>query len=129
MNRVKAMTILVVDDESESRQVLVDILKAEGYEVRPADSGQLALASVMAQPPDLILLDIRMPDMDGFEVCRRLKSRAATEEIPVMFISASGELEEKVDGLRLGAVEVQDASATPVCSALPLVIAIALWAN
>ena len=99
------MTILVADDESESRQLLVDILKAEGYEVRPADDGQLALASIMAQPPDLILLDIRMPDMDGFEVCRRLKSRAATEEIPVIFISASGELEEKVEGLRLGAVD------------------------
>ena len=63
------MTILVADDESESRQLLVDILKAEGYEARPADNGQLALAAVMAQPPDLILLDIRMPHMDGFEVC------------------------------------------------------------
>src|SRR4051812_45329999 len=89
-SRVKGMTILVVDDESESRWLLVEILEAEGYEVRPADDGQLALASVMAQPPDLILLDIRMPDMDGFEVCRRLKSRAVTEEIPVIFISASG---------------------------------------
>ena len=94
------MTIIVVDDESESRRLVVDILKAEGYEVRPTDNGQLALASVMAQPPDLILLDVRMPDMDGFEVCRRLKSRAATAEISVIFLSASGELEEKVEGLR-----------------------------
>jgi len=89
------MTIIVVDDESESRRLVVDILKAEGYEVRPTDNGQLALASVMAQPPDLILLDIRMPDMDGFEVCRRLKSRAVTEEIPVIFISASGNWRRK----------------------------------
>jgi len=98
-------TILVVDDEPESLRLLVGILKPEGYEVRPADSGQLALASVTAQPPDMILLDVRMPHMDGFEVCRRLKARVESRDIPLMFISASGRVEERVEGLKLGAVD------------------------
>jgi PAS domain S-box-containing protein len=99
------MTILVVDDESESRALLTTILTAEGYEVRPADRGELALASVAAARPELILLDIRMPGMDGFEVCRRLKQRAETRDIPLMFISASGSLQERVEGFKLGAVD------------------------
>ena len=90
------MTILVVDDESESRRLLVDILKAEGYEVRPADNGQIALASVMAQPPDLILLDIRMPDVDGFAVVEGLREDPGTAGIPVVVLtSKSMTAEEK----------------------------------
>jgi PAS domain S-box-containing protein len=73
--------------------------------VRPADTGELALASVQAAPPDLILLDIRMPGMDGFEVCRRLKSDPAARQIPLMFISGITEIEERVQGLKLGAVD------------------------
>jgi DNA-binding response OmpR family regulator len=99
------MTIVVVDDESESRTLLTAILTAEGYDVRPADSGNLALAYIAAHLPDLILLDIRMPGMDGFEVCRRLKERAETRDIPLMFLSASLQLSERVEGLRLGAVD------------------------
>src|SRR6185295_2551248 len=67
-------TILVVDDDSYSLRLLTDTLTGGGYRVRPADSGELALASVDAIAPGLILLDIRMPGMDGFEVCRRLKA-------------------------------------------------------
>jgi CheY-like chemotaxis protein len=67
-------TILVVDDEPESLRLLTRILANEGYQVHPSDSGELALASVSAEPPDLILLDIRMRGMDGFEVCRRIKA-------------------------------------------------------
>src|SRR5215471_8755981 len=99
------MTILVVDDDSESRALLTTILTAEGYEVRPADRGELALASIAASRPELILLDIRMPGMDGFEVCRRLKQSAETQDIPLMFISASGSLQERLEGFKLGAVD------------------------
>lgn len=98
-------TILVVDDTHPSLKLLTDVLTAAGYEVRPADSGELALASVAARPPELILLDIRMPGMDGFEVFRRLKTRERSRDIPVMFLSAVTETEQRVEGLKLGAVD------------------------
>ncbi|HCE67012.1 MAG: hypothetical protein A2X82_03785 [Geobacteraceae bacterium GWC2_55_20] len=98
-------TILIVDDTPESLRVLTEILKPEGYSVRPANSGELALASIAAQPPDLILLDIRMPGMDGFEVCRCLKADEATRGIPVIFQSAATDLADRLEGLRLGAVD------------------------
>jgi PAS domain S-box-containing protein len=97
--------ILVVDDGRESLALLTNMLAAEGYDVRPADSGQLALASATAKPPDLILLDIRMPGMDGFEVCRRLKACEKTRDVPIMFITSARDVEERVEGLRLGAVD------------------------
>ncbi|MDA8429750.1 MAG: response regulator [Geobacteraceae bacterium] len=98
-------TILVVDDTPESLRALTGILQQEGYSVRPANSGQLALASIAAQPPDLILLDIRMPGLDGFEVCRRLKSEEATRNIPVIFQSAATDLADRLEGLKMGAVD------------------------
>ena len=98
-------TILVVEDTAESLMMLTDLLSAQGYMVRPADSGELALASVAAKIPDLILLDIRMPGMDGFEVSRRLKALEDTRDIPIIFISALSATEERVEGLRLGAVD------------------------
>ncbi|MDD5348678.1 MAG: response regulator [Chthoniobacteraceae bacterium] len=98
-------SIVVVDDTLASLKLLTDTLAAEGFEVRPADSGALALASVASRPPEVILLDIRMPGMDGFEVCRRLKARPESREIPVLFISATTDQEERVEGLRLGAVD------------------------
>ncbi|MRR33660.1 response regulator [bacterium] len=98
-------TILVVDDTPTALKVLMDTLVAEGYQVRPANSGELALASVASNVPELILLDIRMPGMDGFEVCRRLKSREESSGIPVIFISALVELEDRVEGFRHGAVD------------------------
>ncbi|TAK31305.1 MAG: hybrid sensor histidine kinase/response regulator [Chloroflexota bacterium] len=97
--------ILVVDDTSAALKLLTDILTAEGYQVRPANSGELALASVAAKPPELILLDIRMPGLDGFEVCRRLKSCEESRDIPVIFISAVAALEDRVEGFALGAVD------------------------
>jgi DNA-binding response OmpR family regulator len=97
--------ILVVDDTPTALRVLTDILAAEGYEVRPASSGELALAAVALKPPELILLDIRMPGMDGYEVCRRLKSREEGRDISIIFISALTEVEERVEGFRLGAVD------------------------
>ena len=98
-------TILVVDDTAANLKLLVEILATAGYQVRPADSGALALASVAASPPELILLDMRMPDLDGFEVIRRLTSRAESRDIPVIFISASTEVDQRVEGLLLGAVD------------------------
>ena len=98
-------TILVVDDESESLGLLTGILVAEGYQVRSANSGQLALASVAAWLPQLILLDIRMPGVDGFEVCRRLKARDETRNIPLLFISSATDVKQRVKGLALGAVD------------------------
>ncbi len=98
-------SILIVDDEADSLSLLKGILAAGGYRVRSADSGRLALASVAGWLPELILLDIRMPGMNGFEVYRRLRAIERLQNIPVMFISAASELEERVDGLALGAVD------------------------
>lgn len=97
--------ILAVDDTPASLKLLSDILKEEGYEVRSAISGELALHSAFANPPELVLLDIRMPDMDGYEVCRRLKANPATKGVPVIFVSAVLDTEQKVQGFELGAVD------------------------
>lgn len=97
--------ILVVDDEADSRKLLWSVLSSEGYNLRVADGGELALASVSVRRPELILLDLRMPGMDGFEVCRKLNDSADTRDIPVIILSGSGGMAEKVEGLRLGAVD------------------------
>jgi two-component system, cell cycle sensor histidine kinase and response regulator CckA len=97
--------ILIVDDESESRKLMTAMLTDEGYQVNAADGGKLALASIAIRRPELILLDIRMPGMDGFEVCRRLKDNVDSRDIPLIFLSASGQLSERVEGFRLGAVD------------------------
>jgi len=99
------MKILVVDDEFESRTLLAELLTSEGYEVRAADGGPLALVSLGVNRPDLILLDIRMPQMDGFEVCQRIKENNDAREIPVIFLSSSTDVSERVKGFRLGAVD------------------------
>jgi signal transduction histidine kinase len=98
-------TILAVDDTSESLALLVKILTPVGYQVRPADSGELALSAVAANLPDLILLDVRMKGMDGLEVCRRLKACEETRHIPVILISAFADVKDWVEGLELGAVD------------------------
>ncbi|TAN80276.1 MAG: diguanylate cyclase [Gallionella sp.] len=97
--------ILVVDDTIENLNFLLEVLTKAGYRVRPARSGDLALRSVHAKAPALILLDIRMPGMDGFEVCRRLKADETTRHIPVIFASAVSDTAEKVKGFELGAVD------------------------
>jgi putative nucleotidyltransferase with HDIG domain len=81
------------------------ILKEEGYEVRAAINGELALHSAASNRPELVLLDIRMPGMDGFEVCRRLKAQPETRNVPVIFVSAISDTVEKVQGFALGAVD------------------------
>ena len=97
--------ILAVDDTEVSLKILSELLKEEGYSVRSAISGELALRSAAHQAPDLVLLDIRMPGMDGFEVCRQLKSLLETRDVPIIFISALADTDEKVHGFQLGAVD------------------------
>ena len=98
--------ILIVDNiPIIQRSLLMDILVPEGFHVQFANNGELALRSVASNPPHLILLNINIPGMDGFEVCRRLKTQEESREIPVLFISDLPGLEEKVNGFGLGAVD------------------------
>lgn len=97
--------ILAVDDTPASLKLLTETLLAEGYNVRAAINGELALHAAANQPPELVLLDIRMPGMDGFEVCRRLKADPNTRDVPVIFVSALNEMDEKLQGFNLGAVD------------------------
>ncbi len=101
----KPQSILIVDDTAENLTVLRDILAHEGYRVRPVLQGALALKSAAADPPDLILLDIMMPGMDGYETCERLKADEKTRDIPVLFISALDGTESKVHGFEVGALD------------------------
>ena len=97
--------ILVVDDSPGSLKLLVDFLGHHGYQVRPAADGHLALRSVAVEAPDLILLDVLMPGMDGYEVCRRLKADQQFCHIPVIFISGLDEVVDKLKGFETGAVD------------------------
>lgn len=98
----KAASILVVDDTIENLQLMASMLQQQGYEARPVPSGKLALQAIGHAPPDLILLDINMPEMNGYEVCQRLKADAKTRDIPVIFISALDEITDKVRAFALG---------------------------
>jgi len=97
--------ILIVDDTAANLKLLSKMLTDSGYRVRAARSGAHALAAVQAAPPDLILLDIVMPEMDGYEVCRHLKEDERTRDIPVLFISALGEVKDKVKAFTAGGVD------------------------
>ena len=97
--------ILVVDDTRENVRLLVNALGNEGYRVRPALSGKAALEAANAEAPDLILLDILMPEMDGYEVCKALKAERELKDVPVIFLSALGEVADKVKGLNAGGVD------------------------
>src|SRR5690349_7013604 len=97
--------ILVVDDTPSNVTVLIDLLQDEGYIIHEARDGQAALDLVPEVSPDLILMDINMPRLNGFEACRRLKANAATQDIPVVFVSAWGELDDKINGFKAGGVD------------------------
>ncbi|MDX2273534.1 MAG: response regulator [Cyanobacteriota bacterium] len=97
--------ILLVDDTLENLEVLDGLLTEHGYDVRQATDGQMALMGVEADPPDLILLDIMMPEMNGYEVCQRLKSKPETWDIPVIFISALDDAFDKVKAFEVGGVD------------------------
>ncbi len=95
-------SILIVDDTPDNLRLLTKILKDDTYHVRATKTGREALASVSAELPDLVLLDIKMPDMDGYEVCRRLKADDASKNIPVIFISALDSIDDKKKGFEVG---------------------------
>jgi len=95
--------VLIVDDEEPNRMLLRDPLEAHGYEIIEAENGEQALQKVEQRPPDVILLDVMMPRMDGFEVCRRLKNDARTAHIPILIVTALSERMERMKGIAAGA--------------------------
>ena len=97
--------IMIVDDNPANLKLLEDMLLQRGYEVRSFPLGRLALAAAIKNPPDLILLDINMPEMNGYQVCERLKSTQGLSDVPVIFLSALNETEDKVQAFRSGGVD------------------------
>ncbi len=107
--------VLVVDDEEHNRSLLRDPLEVRGYEIAEAENGLEALEKIVARPPDVILLDLMMPRMDGFEVCRRLKADPKTAHIPILMVTALSERGDRLLGIHAGAndflnkpIDVQD---------------------
>lgn len=97
--------ILVVEDTPASLKLLTGLLSDAGYRVRPAPDGELALWSARGHPPELILLDVRMPGMDGYQVCRQLKNDPGLKEVPVIFLSACTDTDDKLKGFEAGGVD------------------------
>lgn len=97
--------ILVVDDTPANLRLLAGILNGKGYKVRPVPNGELALSAARGMPPDLILLDIMMPEMNGYEVCQKIKADERTRDIPVIFISAINDVLDKVKAFAVGGVD------------------------
>ncbi len=100
-----ANSILIVDDTKDNLNLLSKMLEEKEYKVRLATKAKLALKSALAFPPDLVLLDIHMPEIDGYELCRRLKQDAKTQDIPIIFISTSGETFNKIEAFAVGGVD------------------------
>ncbi len=100
-----AANVLIVDDTPANLRLLAGILGEAGYQVRPVRDGRMALSAAQSNLPDIILLDIMMPEMDGYEVCRQLKADEKTKDIPVIFISALDDVHDKVKSFSLGAVD------------------------
>ncbi|MBC8097865.1 MAG: response regulator [Armatimonadetes bacterium] len=98
-----AEKILVVDDDTDSLKLISVMLQRQGYEVLVANGGQLGLAKATAEHPDLIILDMMMPDMNGLEVCRRLRAQAATQHTPILMFTAKTLIDDKVAGFEAGA--------------------------
>ncbi|MBR8838889.1 MAG: response regulator [Stigonema ocellatum SAG 48.90 = DSM 106950] len=97
--------ILIVDDLIENLHVLTEILSKQGYKVRSVTNGKMALKTVCNNPPDVILLDIKMPDIDGYQVCSTLKAEEETSDIPIIFLSALNEVFDKVKAFEVGGVD------------------------
>lgn len=105
MKKRRPPSILIVDDNPANLKVLTVMLTKRGYDVRPVRNGKLALRAAESEVPDLVLLDVNMPEMDGYEVCRRLKDSATLRSVPVIFISAMTETLDKVAAFRSGGVD------------------------
>jgi two-component system, sensor histidine kinase and response regulator len=101
----RSPSVMVVDDEPDNLRLLETMLREKGYEVRSFPRGRLALEAAALRPPDLILLDVNMPEISGYEVCERLKGDARLSEIPVLFLTALNETEDKVRAFRIGGVD------------------------
>ena len=97
--------ILIVDDEIPNLRILTELLEKEGYQVRPASKPQTAIDAALDKLPSLILLDVRMPEIDGFEVCRRLKQDNRTKHVPIIFVSALQDTDARVRGFEAGGVD------------------------
>jgi two-component system, sensor histidine kinase and response regulator len=97
--------LLIVDDAPQNLRLISDFLAEQGFELMLTRSGAQALEKIHLGTPDLVLLDVRMPDMDGFEVCRRLKAEPAVADIPVIFMTAMDDMGHKLEGFRVGAVD------------------------
>jgi PleD family two-component response regulator len=97
--------ILIVEDQKNTAEMLLSYFRSQGYEVTAVDCGKDALDFVEASLPDLVVLDIRLPDIDGYEVCRRLHAHRRTEHIPVVFLTERRERKDRLTGLELGAVD------------------------
>ncbi|HEY0137709.1 MAG TPA: adenylate/guanylate cyclase domain-containing protein [Nannocystis sp.] len=97
--------VLVVDDTLVNLRILTEMLAAQGYKVRPVTSGPQALQAAAAAPPDLVLLDINMPGMTGYEVCQQLKNQPVTRDVPVIFMSARDEVLDKIRAFEVGGVD------------------------
>src|SRR4051794_38601547 len=105
MNSAPAPRILIVDDTPANVHALVAIMRTKGYQISVAVNGRQALEVVARTQPDLILLDVMMPEMDGFETCRQLKASDQWRQIPVIFLTAKTEVSDIVQGFELGAVD------------------------
>ncbi|MCK5366867.1 MAG: response regulator, partial [Gammaproteobacteria bacterium] len=95
--------VLVVDDNENNREIVSRLLQREGYEVSTAENGALALEQIKSQPPDLVLLDVMMPVMDGIEACKRMKDDADSRLIPVVIMTALGQVDDRVRAIQAGA--------------------------
>lgn len=97
--------ILIVDDTPQNLKVLADFLRSQGYKARPVSSGKLALRAAETSPPDLVLLDINMPEMNGYDVCAAFKAHPELKDIPIIFISALSEVLDKVRAFNVGGID------------------------
>src|SRR5512135_732527 len=97
-----AEKILIVDDDIDSLKLIGLMLQRQGYEISAASSGAQAFNKAFAEHPDLIILDVMMPDMDGYEICRRLRANPATQAIPIIMFTAKTLIDDKVAGFEAG---------------------------
>jgi sigma-B regulation protein RsbU (phosphoserine phosphatase) len=104
-DELSGSNILIVDDTPANLQLLSKMLVEQGYRARPVPNGSMALSAAQVEPPDLVLLDIRMPDMDGYEVCERMKADERTRDIPILFISALDATQDKIKAFQAGGLD------------------------
>jgi DNA-binding response OmpR family regulator len=97
--------IFIVDDNPNNLNLLFGLLRDAGYQVRVAGNGRRAIDTIVAFPPELVLLDIQMPDIDGYEVCRQIKESPAARDVPVIFLSALDDVVDKVHAFDVGGVD------------------------